>query len=289
MIDRSIPLSTRLAVLFGGAHQQFGWAFFSFGMLFTLIFVPVTDLSFVTFRGEMQTAPAVVTDVTETRYSEGGGKGRRGTRVMEVHYRWTDPAGAERQASSFDVRNNLEVGDTANVEYLVADPERSRLVGLRRAPITALALLVLIFPAAGLGLTMWGRHKARQQLRLLEHGQLLDALVLSVDSRKYGKRQRQYTLSLRVPAEGDPHDIVGHVTLDASAAAVGARVQVLMHRALGERAERMQLCLLREIATHPRISSDGAQVEPTSAGRVALRMALPTLLCTALLVYMLLG
>ena len=66
-------------------------------------------------------------------------------------------------------------------------------------------------------------------------------------------------------------------------------MQVLMQRALGERAERMQLCLLREIATHPRISSDGAQVEPTSAGRVALRMALPTLLCTALLVYMLLS
>lgn len=289
MIDRSIPLSTRLAVLFGGPLQQFGWAFFGMGMLFTLIFVPATDVSFLTFRGETATAQAVVTDVAPTRYSEGGGKGRQGTRVMEVRYRWTDGAGTNYQGSSYTTRVTTAVGETAPLEYLVANPERSRIVGLQRSPVSALALIVLIFPAAGFGLILWGRHKARQQLRLLEHGHLAEALVLNVDSRKYGKRQRQYTLSLRVPAEGEPHDIVGHTTMEASAAAAGARVQVLVQRVLGERAERMQLCLLREISTHPRLSADGAQVEPTSTGGVALRMGLPVLVCTALLAYLLLA
>jgi len=272
LFQREISTSTRLAVLFGSALQQFGWGFAVFGLIFCAIFVPAADLSFVMFRGERAEAEARIVAVEATSYSIGGGKSSRGTPILRHDYEWTDPRGVVRHGTSYSTRRGLEAGSRARVEHLVADPDRSVLVGQRSAPLSPMALFVLLFPTIGLGLVFMARGVARRQLAAMERGRVVEALVLGSVARRSGRRATQTTLQLRVPAEGEPHEVRELATLTATHAAHGTRLFVLT---LDD--ERRDCFLVSDLPCRAR-SEDGVLVveEPSLPG-VAARLVLPGL------------
>jgi len=135
-----------------------------------------------------------------------------------------------------------------------------------------MALFVLLFPTIGLGLVFMARGVARRQLAAMERGRVVEALVLGSVARRSGRRATQTTLQLRVPAEGEPHEVRELATLTATHAAHGTRLFVLT---LDD--ERRDCFLVSDLPCRAR-SEDGVLVveEPSLPG-VAARLVLPGL------------
>src|SRR5438270_9829906 len=86
---RAIPLSTRLVVLFAGTLSAFGWSFCVLGMVFVWIFASNADYaSAFIMRGTLETAPAVVTGLKNTAFSEGGSRYSSGTPIYAYRYKF---------------------------------------------------------------------------------------------------------------------------------------------------------------------------------------------------------
>jgi hypothetical protein len=284
LAQREVSTSTRLAVLFGSALQQFGWGFAVFGLVFCAIFVPAADLSFIMFRGERAEAEARIVAVEATPYSIGGGKSRRGTPILRHDYDWTDPRGVVRRGTSYSTRRGLEAGSRARVEHLVADPDRSVLVGQRSAPLSPMALFVLLFPTIGLGLVFMARAVARRQLAAMERGRVVETLVLGSVARRSGRRATQTTLQLRVPAEGEPHEVRELATMTATHAAQGTRLFVLT---LDD--ERRDCFLVSDLPCRARIVVDELQWQEPSTPGVVARLVLPAVFAAGAALLMLLA
>lgn len=284
MVRRDIPLSTRLAVLHGHPVQQFGWLFLAFGLVFCAIFVPAADTSYLAFRGPTAQAEARVVSVDATSYSQGGGKHSRGATIWRYGYEWADASGATRSGASYSTRSGIEPGATVRIEHPEGDRDLSRIVGMRRAPFDAWALFVLIFPAVGATLVAWARRMARRQLQALERGELVEALVTGALARPRSKGRTSWTLQLRVPAEGEPHELHELATMEAVHATAGTRLSVL---ALDGR--RKECFLLADIACRPRIAPNGLSIEGVPASSVVLRLLLPALAMAGLAVFLLLA
>jgi hypothetical protein len=188
---RAVPLSTRLVVLFGGPLSTFGWFFFSFGMLlFWLLGWNADWTAPVLFRGPLQTASGRVTASEKTRFSEGGGKHGQGTPVYRHRYRFTFN-GTEYQDVSYCTGGSPErAGDTVTVEFPESRPARSRLRGMRRAPLSLIAGFVLVFLAAGLLAVMPGILLGRKSIRLLSRGELAQGRRLKKEATRMEENKR---------------------------------------------------------------------------------------------------
>lgn len=272
MLPRTIPLSTRLTVMFGGAIQQFGWAFASIGLCFSLLFVPYADASFLTFRGPSAERPGKILEVLPTSFSQGA-TGQRphrraGAQIEAFHYEWTDAGGTQHSGVSYSASHDLSAGDPITVEYLVEDPARSRILGMDRAPLGVGAWLVLIFPLIGSVLVLWARAQSRAQLRALMLGAVSAATVTHVQASRRARSKTTYRLELDLGAGASKHSAL---TTSPRYAQVGASATVLH---LKERVERV--FLLDEIPGRPQIEDSGAVTESSwlSAG---LRMLLPAM------------
>jgi hypothetical protein len=272
MLPRTIPLSTRLVVLFGGAIQQFAWAFASFGLFFSLLFVPHADDSFLSFRGPTAERAGSILQVAPTSFSRGASARRPhrqvGGQIQAYHYEWTDASGAKHAGVSYSASHDFSAGDAVTVEYLVGEPTRSRIVGMDRAPLGAGAWLVLLFPLIGGVLVLWGRAQSRAQLRALQLGSQATATVVQVHASRRARNRTTYRLELDLGADAGRH--TAHST-DPRYAQVGAIAPVLH---LKERVERV--FLLDDIPGRPQVEESGAVAELSwlSAG---LRMLLPAL------------
>lgn len=282
MAVRELSTSVRLAALFGSALQQFGWAFATFGLVFCGIFLPAADLSFATFRGAQGEAEARIVAVEPTSYSIGGGKSRRGAPILRHDYEWTDAQGVVRRGSSYSTARGLEAGSTARVAHLVDDPGRSVLQGQRPAPLPPFVLFVLIFPLAGLGFVFIARGVARRQLAAMERGRVVEALVLGSVLRHHRRGNTRATLQLRLPAEGEPHEVRELATMHATHAAPGSRLQVLSRED-----ERRDCFLVSDLPCRARVVDGDLVVQEPSVAAVVARLFLPLLFATGALALML--
>lgn len=176
-LPRGVPLSTRLTVLFGSGFQPFGWLFFGFGMIFTLVFAGNADLSsMLTFRGALGEAEGVIVSSQKSAYSEGGashgsGSGRRGTPIYRHDFTF-EFDGSTHPGISYSKGGMLPTGHKVQVEFPHGRPGTSRIKGMRNAPFGPWALLVLIFPLVGLALVVPGLASGWKSCRLLTHGVL---------------------------------------------------------------------------------------------------------------------
>jgi hypothetical protein len=282
MAVRELSTSVRLAALFGSALQQFGWAFATFGLLFCGIFLPAADLSFATFRGAQDEAEARIVAVEATSYSIGGGKSRRGAPILRHDYEWTDAQGVVRRGSSYSTARGLEAGSTARVAHLVDDPGRSVLQGQRPAPLPPFVLFVLIFPLAGLGFVFIARGVARRQLAAMERGRVVEALVLGSVLRHHRRGNTRATLQLRLPAEGEPHEVRDLTTIHATHAAPGSRLHVLSRED-----ERRDCFLVSDLPGRARVVAGDLVVQEPSVAAVVARLFLPLLFATGALALLL--
>jgi hypothetical protein len=132
-------------------------------MIFVWVFAGNGDFSFLTFRGPHEQASARVTRVDETGASENK------SRVYANHYEFS-VAGQPFAGTSYSTGNSATAGETVQVEYDASKPERSRIVGMRRAMFGPVVAFVVIFPLIGFALVYFALVTGMNRNRLLRDG-----------------------------------------------------------------------------------------------------------------------
>ena len=188
--------------------QPFGWLFFGVGMIFAFVFAGSADVSSIfKFHCELQQAVGVVTGSERSGFSEGrksrgvhgSSLGRRRKPVF-AHYYTFETGGENHSGVSYSKNGALEIGQTVKVEFPAHQPEFSRIQGMRRAPLGAEALLVLLFPLVGLCILIPGLCSGWKTYRLLIRGVLAKGRLIGkkkldaqVDKRFVYKLTFQFT------------------------------------------------------------------------------------------------
>jgi hypothetical protein len=192
---RAVPLCTWLTVLFGGVLQQIGWGVLGFGMIFFYIFGLEADVSGL-WMGMMDSSRAtgVVTSIEGTNASENDAP------VFAVHYRFVAANGTQIESTAYSTGYFPDEGQRVTVEYLRANPEMARVEGMRRTTFGPAAMMIVIFPLIGVGLTFFGMWEGFRASRLLGIGRLAFGKLTSTAGTNTTINNRQVmamTLSFR--------------------------------------------------------------------------------------------
>jgi len=164
---RTVPVCAWITVLFGGALQQIGWFLLGFGMIFFYAFGLQADLSGLWMRLlDTRQATGVVTSIEDTNASENDSP------VYAVHYRYVAADGTKVETTAYSTGYYPDSGQRVTVEYLRSNPGISRVEGMRRTTFGAAAIVIVIFPLIGAGLTFFGLLEGVRASRLLGIGRL---------------------------------------------------------------------------------------------------------------------
>ncbi len=139
---RRVPMSLAIANVFNGA-AQLGWFVFAFGMVFFWGFVMQADYSFFTETGERVHATGTVQSVERTNASVNKRP------VMANHYEFS-VAGRSYRGTSYASDRSVSRGESVAIEYLKADPAKSRIEGMRPKIFGPGVALVTILPLGAL-------------------------------------------------------------------------------------------------------------------------------------------
>lgn len=163
---RAVPLSVRLRVLFGGFNNQFGWAFFGFGMIFVWLFALNADfISPFLFSFQSNKVGGIVESVETTNATEND------VQVYRVNYVYFDHLGRQHTGSSYST-GDPGAGGRVFIEYLPYAPSISRIEGMRRAIFGPFAVTAIIIPLIGLGFLVAGVRNGLKANRLLAQGRI---------------------------------------------------------------------------------------------------------------------
>ncbi|MHC4397602.1 MAG: DUF3592 domain-containing protein [Planctomycetota bacterium] len=169
---RSVPLSVRLRVLFGGVLNQAGWFFFGFGLAFVWAFTLNADLtSWYRFRGQLDTTEGKVIGSKKTLFSKGGSSHYKDTHVYAIHYAFTAADGKEYKGLSYITGKQFEQGQKVTIEYPQGKPQTSRIKGMRQKPVGFFGIFPVLFPLIGLLLITGGIRKGLKANQLLALGE----------------------------------------------------------------------------------------------------------------------
>lgn len=170
---RAVPFSVRLRVLFGGFNNQFGWAFFGFGMIFVWVFALNADfVSPILFSFQSNTVGGIVESVETTNATEND------VQVYQVKYVYFDHLGRQHQGSSYST-GEPGVGARVFIEFLPYAPSISRIEGMRRAIFGPFAVVSILFPLVGLGFLVSGIKYGLKANRLLAQGRIAFGKLIS--------------------------------------------------------------------------------------------------------------
>jgi hypothetical protein len=162
-LPRHIPITAKISVIFGGFRSQFGWAFFTFGLLFFWIFGMNADVSSLRFQGEIIRQPAQISGLFSTGFEEGE------TTVFEVQYQFIYE-GIAYDGASYTTGIHNDPGDSVMVEFPAGAPESSRIVGGRNAAFPIWVLFVSVFPLIGLVFIIAGWRRGIKRLAIMRNG-----------------------------------------------------------------------------------------------------------------------
>ena len=201
---RTVPLCTWITVLFGGVLQQIGWFLLGFGMIFLYVFGLEADLSGL-WMGLLDTrqATGVVTSIEDTNASENDYP------VYALNYRYVAADGTKVEATAYSTGYYPDVGQRVAVEYLRGNPEVARVDGMRRTTFGPAAIVIVIFPLIGAGLTFFGLLEGIRASRLLGIGRLAFGKLTSVVGTNTTVNSRQVmamTFSFRAH-DGGSYDV----------------------------------------------------------------------------------
>lgn len=164
---RYVSILTKIELLYGGFHIQFGSFFFWFGLIVALIFVGNSDARYIlSFDGDWIQHEGVVLGSKETNTSVNE------ERIYEYSFSYSID-GKEFRGTSYGYYDSewSEQGKTVPIEYKFGNLERSRIYGQDTSSVPLFAVFVLIFPGAGLVFMFVGLRKNLKGLRLLVHGE----------------------------------------------------------------------------------------------------------------------
>jgi hypothetical protein len=186
-----ITLPAKINLFFGGFHGPFGWGFFSFGMIFMLVFGTMADWSFIQFRGDVAQVQGELIAVEDTNAQENDRP------IYAYHYRFYTPQEQAYQGLSYARYQRLSKGDTVTVEYVADTPELSRILNMRRNIFPAWVLLLIsIFPLVGVGFIVYSFKRGRRALGILRDGVLVYAeLVDKQPTNTRINKKRVYSLT----------------------------------------------------------------------------------------------
>ena len=203
---REVPLTISLKALLGGVLQQMGWGFFSFGMVFFLVFA-VSGGVFeevqrdLAFRGDRAKASGKVVSVAETSIDVN----EQDVVEFEVEYKVN---GETFRNICYKTGWKHDEGAKVQVEYLSSDPSLGRIVDSRWA-VTPwwLALLILIFPGVGLLMLLGGVKSGLANKKLLKFGHVAYGELVSKDATNTRINDRTvYELSFKFRADSSGRD-----------------------------------------------------------------------------------
>ncbi len=148
--------------------NQFGWAFFSFSLIFVWIFALDVIISDIQFSGPLVSGQAVIETVQATSSTENKSR----VYAYDFHFQHE---GKPYQARSFRTGQTVPVGTRVPIEFKAEDPNLARVSqsGFRSATFGHMVLLVLLFPLAGLLLIVQGLLQGLKIAKLLGQGELL--------------------------------------------------------------------------------------------------------------------
>ena len=170
---RRLRLPVRCHQRFGGALNQGAWFWMAFCTpFFWLFFMDCEGLSWLKFARPLSTCGGTV-----TRVDAAGGEENE-TPIMAIHYSYALD-GKECSGCSYQTGTTLSPGNAVTIEYATSSPLVSRIQGLRHHRFGGPAVLVLLFPAIGIGLLAYGWKKGQRARRLLESGVLGTAALTS--------------------------------------------------------------------------------------------------------------
>ena len=170
---RPMGLATRLSLLLDPLFF-FGAFFAGFGGAFVIPARPHDSVAeWVAFRGELDTEPAVVTDVAETNMTENESRIRRVEATFEH-------AGTQHRITSYRLScDGPQPGDPVQAEFPPGNPAGARLVGHRRAPFAVFICFIFLFPAIGLALMYFSLRGGLRRMRHLRDGLVTVGMVTS--------------------------------------------------------------------------------------------------------------
>jgi len=152
-----------------------------------LVFGIFSAFSESSFASGAETTQAMVVDkAIENRGDD---------RDHDIVYTFTPPGGAEvtrRQSIGREEWEQLQPGDTIDIQYLPDDPTRNRLAGTGGvvAPIITAVFGAVALPA-GVVLTLFAVRRMRRHRRLLGEGIAVEATVIGVEATNVRVHQQQ--------------------------------------------------------------------------------------------------
>jgi hypothetical protein len=187
LAERSVPLVVRLAVLFGGPANLFGWFFFGFGMVFVWLFACRSDVtSWYRFKGPLETVQGQVISSTRTDASQGR---RRSGRIYRYTFSYLVDD-REYQGASYAVGQQLQAGSSVTVEFPIGKPTVARIRSMRTNVFGPGVLFVLVFPLVGLCVVYFGFISGLKTCSLLRCGVLTSAKLVSKEPTNISVNRR---------------------------------------------------------------------------------------------------
>jgi len=178
---RRVSLGTKLAELFGGFNNVFGWLFFSIGMLFTTIFFSNMDTGFLVFMMPSQETGGSIVRSEPTSFSEGGDKhGHNSKKIFAYYFEYTDAGAIKHKGKSFAIEGSCREQEVT-VQYLSSNPAIARIKGCRMKPVSPFAFFIILFPVVGMLFIIRGMKKGIASIRLLGNGVVGKGRMISMN------------------------------------------------------------------------------------------------------------
>jgi len=175
-VNRYVPLTTRICIIFGGFKSQFGWAFFGFGMIFFWAFAMNSDLSEIFFNEN-----TVTTEGHAIRW-QGTNASENNAAVYENYFVFSDEEGIEHEGRSYATGQAVSSGETLIIEYPEGKPQYARIKGMRRKMFSPIVLFVVIFPLTGLIFILLSLRRSRRAIKLLKKGVLTEGELIAKEA-----------------------------------------------------------------------------------------------------------
>lgn len=161
---RSIDLVSRMVMLLGGIWTRFGLVFLVFSSIFVWIFVGNSTVKYLfQYTGNWSSTTGTVFSAEGTNMSEGN------STVYRHGYRYT-VNGQSYTGTAYSTGIGYDDDQEVTIKYNPHHPDRSLLVGARRAPFGFVVALVLLFPLVGGIMLFFGLRQNIHFLQLLEVG-----------------------------------------------------------------------------------------------------------------------
>ncbi|MBT3784870.1 hypothetical protein HOF92_07815 [bacterium] len=175
-LPRFVPFGANLQALVGGFLSQFGWAFFTLGMIFFWIFEGIPAFhSLAFFTNNLKTGPGIITGCQETFSRENN------ARISRFDYSFTQD-NQEWQGSSYSTKLCLDkmIKQEVIIETIDGNPAQSRIQDMRTSPSSLwVVFMIALFPLIGLICIIRSIRSGLKSIRLMKFGMAARGCLIS--------------------------------------------------------------------------------------------------------------